>query len=60
MGKRDTPSIASGVSTISTALVAVDVSADGKVQYDAIVRQGTNKNKTVYSKLDDIKVIIGG
>jgi hypothetical protein len=40
----------------STAIVSVDVGADGKVNFDAIVKQGTNRNKTVFTKLADMKV----
>jgi hypothetical protein len=36
--------------------VSVDVGADGKVNFDAIVKQGTNRNKTVFTKLADMKV----
>jgi SNW domain-containing protein 1 len=36
--------------------VAVDVNSEGKVNFDAIVKQGTNRNKTVFSKMSDLKV----
>jgi SNW domain-containing protein 1 len=39
----------------STAVVAVDVDADGEVKYDAIVKQGTNRDRTVYTSLKDMK-----
>ena len=50
-GKKD----AAGSSS-STAIVSVDVGSDGKVNFDAIVKQGANQNKIVFSKLSDIKV----
>lgn len=39
----------------STAVVAVNVDEKGQVQYDAIVKQGTNRNKIVRTSLDDMK-----
>eukprot|EP00616_Rhizochromulina_sp_CCMP1243_P018034 CAMPEP_0118963560 /NCGR_PEP_ID=MMETSP1173-20130426/1401_1 /TAXON_ID=1034831 /ORGANISM="Rhizochromulina marina cf, Strain CCMP1243" /LENGTH=603 /DNA_ID=CAMNT_0006911899 /DNA_START=94 /DNA_END=1905 /DNA_ORIENTATION=+ len=39
----------------SSAIVAVDVGKDGEVKYDAIVKQGTNRDRTVYTSLDDMK-----
>lgn len=39
----------------SNALVNVQVDKDGKVSYDAIVKNGTNADKIVYSKLSDMK-----
>lgn len=39
----------------STAIVAVDVDEKGEVRYDAIVKQGSNKNKLMQTSLDDIK-----
>jgi SNW domain-containing protein 1 len=39
----------------STAIVAVDVDADGEVKYDAIVKQGSNRDRTVYTSLKDMK-----
>lgn len=39
----------------STALVAVDVDEKGQVRFDAIVRQGTNRNKIVQTSLNDLK-----
>ena len=43
-------------SATSSAIVAVDVGADGEVKYDAIVKQGTNRDKlAVYTSLDDMK-----
>lgn len=48
MGKKD-------VASASNAIVSVDVAADGKVNFDAIVKQGTNRNKIVHSKLSDMR-----
>jgi SNW domain-containing protein 1 len=43
-------------SATSSAIVAVDVGADGEVKYDAIVKQGTNRDKlAVYTSLKDMK-----
>jgi SNW domain-containing protein 1 len=39
----------------SSAIVSVDVDEKGEVRYDAIVRQGGNKEKQVQSTLDFIK-----
>ena len=39
----------------STAIVSVDVDEKGQVRYDAIVKQGANKNKIVQTSLDDMK-----
>ena len=40
----------------SSAIVAVDVSADGEVKFDAIVKQGSNRDKlAVYTSLKDMK-----
>jgi SNW domain-containing protein 1 len=39
----------------SNALVNVQVDKEGKVSYDAIVKNGTNADKIVYSKLSDMK-----
>jgi SNW domain-containing protein 1 len=41
--------------TKSTAVVAVDVDENGQVRFDAIVRQGSNRNKKVQSSFEDIK-----
>jgi len=38
----------------STALVAVSVGADGTVDHTAIVKQGSNRDKTVFSKFTDL------
>lgn len=39
----------------STAVITVDVDENGQVRYDAIVKQGTNKNKIVQTSLSDLK-----
>ncbi|KAG5189007.1 SKIP/SNW domain-containing protein [Tribonema minus] len=39
----------------SSAIVAVDVDASGKVKHDAIVKQGTNRDKLVQTQLNNVK-----
>lgn len=39
----------------SNALIAVDVDEKGQIRYDAIVKQGTNKNKIVQTNFNDLK-----
>lgn len=39
----------------SSAIVAVTVGSGGEVKFDAIVKQGLNRNKIVQSSLADIK-----
>ena len=39
----------------STAVITVDVDKDGQIRYDAIVKQGANKDKIVHSSFDDLK-----
>lgn len=39
----------------STAVVAVDVDEKGEIRYDAIVKQGTNRNRIVQTSLKDLK-----
>lgn len=39
----------------STAVISVNVDEKGQVQYDALVKQGQNRNKIVQSSLSDIK-----
>ena len=39
----------------SSAIVAVTVDKGGEVKFDAIVKQGHNRNKIVQSSLSDIK-----
>ena len=41
--------------TKSSAIVTVDVDDNGQVRYDAIVKQGANKNKIVQTSLEDMK-----
>ena len=48
---------AAGGQTISRAIVNVEVDKDGEVSYDAIVKGGTNANRTVFSRHEDL---IGG
>ena len=36
-------------------MVSVDVDEKGQVRYDAIVKQGANRNKKIQTTLDDIK-----
>ena len=45
----------SGPQQTSRALVNVQVDKDGEISYDAIVKGGTNKDKLVYSRLDDMR-----
>ena len=44
-----------GAQSSSRALVNVEIDKDGEVSYDAIVKNGTNGDKLVYSKLQDVK-----
>ena len=44
-----------GAQSRSTAIVNVQVDEKGDVSYDAIVKGGTNADKTVYSKYEDLK-----
>ena len=39
----------------STAVITVDVDKNGQVRYDAIVKQGANRNKLIQTSMDDIK-----
>ena len=41
--------------TTSRAIVNVEVDATGEVSYDAIVKGGTNSDKKVYSRLEDMQ-----
>lgn len=50
-----TASATRGAQASSSALVSVEVNADGEVSYDAIVKGGTNSDKIVYSKHADVK-----
>ena len=49
MGKKDKGGAGGGSGAGSTGTLAVTVNADGDVNYDAIVRQGRNRDKIVYS-----------
>mmetsp|Transcript_4698 Transcript_4698/g.4841 ORF Transcript_4698/g.4841 Transcript_4698/m.4841 type:complete len:632 (-) Transcript_4698:159-2054(-) len=40
---------------VTSAIVAVTVGESGLVKFDAIVKQGSNRNRIVQSSLDDIK-----
>ena len=42
-------------STTSKAIINVEVDANGEVSYDAIVKSGTNSDKKVYSRLEDMQ-----
>jgi SNW domain-containing protein 1 len=44
-----------GVTSGSTAIVAVETDADGKTKYDAIVTGGSNADKKVYTSLSAMK-----
>lgn len=39
----------------SSALVNVEIDKDGQISYDAIVKQGTNSDKKVYTQHSDLK-----
>lgn len=49
------PSVAGSQGTNSRAIVNVEIDKDGEVSYDAIVKGGSNSDKKVYTKLDDVK-----
>ena len=36
-------------------MITVDVNEHGKVRYDAIVKQGSNRNRIVHTSLEDMK-----
>ena len=42
-------------SSSSTAIVNVQIDSTGSVSYDSIIKGGTNSDKLVYTKLNDIK-----
>jgi len=44
-----------GAQSSSRAIVNVEIDKDGEVSYDAIVKGGTNADKIVYTKLEDIR-----
>jgi SNW domain-containing protein 1 len=48
---------AAGAQTTSRAIVNVEVDKDGEISYDAIVKGGTNSDKKVYSRHEDL---VGG
>jgi SNW domain-containing protein 1 len=54
-GTSSSSSSSSGAQTISRAIVNVEVDKDGEISYDAIVKGGTNANKTVYTRYEDIR-----
>ena len=49
MGKKEKGGAGGGSGAGNTGTLAVTVNADGDVNYDAIVRQGRNRDKIVYS-----------
>jgi len=52
--KKNTTSGAAGAQSISKAIVNVQIDKDGEVSYDAIVKGGTNADKTVFSRYEDM------
>ena len=44
-----------GFQTTSRAIVNVEIDKDGEVSYDAIVKGGTNSDKKVYSRYEDLR-----
>jgi len=52
--KKSTTSGAAGAQTTSKAIVNIEIDKDGEVSYDAIVKGGTNADKTVYSRYEDL------
>jgi SNW domain-containing protein 1 len=46
---------AGNVNSTSRAIVNVEVDKDGEISYDAIIKGGTNADKKVYSRHDDLK-----
>jgi SNW domain-containing protein 1 len=46
-----------GTQQSSSAIVNVEIDKDGEISYDSLVKSGTNADKKVYTKLDDM---IGG
>jgi SNW domain-containing protein 1 len=49
------PTPGGGAGAAQGAIVAVDVDAEGRVKHDAIVRQGTNRDKIVQTQLHSVK-----
>lgn len=52
--KHSTTSGAAGAQATSKAIVNVQIDKDGDVSYDAIVKGGTNSDKKVYSRYEDM------
>jgi SNW domain-containing protein 1 len=48
-------STSAGGQSISRAIVNVEVDKNGEISYDAIVKGGTNADKTVYSRYEDLR-----
>jgi SNW domain-containing protein 1 len=48
-------SSANGVQTTTRAIVNVEVDKTGEISYDAIVKGGTNSDKKVYSRYEDLR-----
>lgn len=46
---------AKGIAAPSGSIVAVDVDEQGRVRHDAIVRQGTNRDKIVHSRMNSVR-----
>jgi SNW domain-containing protein 1 len=56
--KRSVPpggSTSAGGQTMSHAIVNVEVDKNGEISYDAIVKGGTNSDRTVYSRYEDLR-----
>jgi len=54
-GNKDAVVVRGAQSTTSKAIISVEVDSNGEVSYDAIVKGGTNADKKVYSRLEDMK-----
>lgn len=48
-------SATNGFQSTSRAIVNVEVDKDGEISYDAIVKGGTNSDKKVYSRYEDLR-----
>ena len=53
--KSGASTVAGSQGTASRAIVNVEIDEQGDVSYDAIVKGGSNSDKLVYTKLDDVK-----
>lgn len=53
--KKKSNSAVAGAQSSSSALINVEVDEKGQVSYDAIVKGGTNADKTVFTKHSDLK-----